>query len=104
MTAHANAVPHDETMARMLREQPEFASECLSLALEEGNMEDILLLMRQLALAHGGIAELSRRTGLNEKSLHRTLSRQGNPQFATMLALLQAMGMHLSVTQERPAA
>lgn len=104
MTAYPNAVSNDEVMAQMLREDPEFARECLSVALEEGDMQDMLILMRQLALAHGGIAELARRAGLNEKSLHRTLSTRGNPQFATMLALFKALGLHMSVSYARPAA
>lgn len=99
MKTHPNAVSHDKVMAELFREDPELARESLNATLEEGSLEELLILMRQLALAHGGIAELATRTGLNEKSLHRTLSKRGNPQFATVWTLCKAMGLHLNVIQ-----
>ena len=91
------SVPHDTVMGELFAKDPDFVRESISLALEEGNVEELMILLRQLAVAHGGIPALARQTGLHEKSLYRTLSPKGNPQFTTIHTLLSAMGLKLVV-------
>ena len=39
--------------------------------------------------------QLAKKTGLHEKSLYKTLSRQGNPLFSTVLTIMSALGLRL---------
>jgi len=64
---------------------------------ESGNAEAFLEALGHLARARGGIAEVARKTGLNRESLYRTLSRHGNPQFRTVLGVIDALGMRVRI-------
>ena len=88
-------------------EDPAEAAVYLSVALEEyeadGNQEAFLLALRTVVEARGGISELARRTGLNRQHLYRALSGSGNPTWATMDAILSALGFRFSI-ETRPQA
>ena len=89
------SIPNDKVMGQLFAEDQEFVHASLSPALEEGNMEELLILMRQLAESCGGIPAVAQKTGLHEKSLYRTLSPRGNPRFSTVWSLLSAMKIKL---------
>ena len=42
-----------------------------------------------------GMSQLSRDTGLGRESLYKALSGEGNPSFATILKVTQALGIQL---------
>jgi DNA-binding phage protein len=65
--------------------------------LEDGDQEELMLALRRLSAAHGGVAGLAKSTRLNATTLYRTLSRQGNPELRSLTALLEAMGLRLAV-------
>lgn len=44
-----------------------------------------------------GMADVARKSGLTRESLYKALSEKGNPAFATVLRVMDAMGLHLSV-------
>lgn len=44
-----------------------------------------------------GMTQLARETGMSRESLYRALSEDGNPQLSTVLKVLEAMGLKLSV-------
>lgn len=46
------------------------------------------------------MARIAEETGLSRESLYRALSKRGNPQLATLMAVLKAIGLQLTV---RPA-
>jgi probable addiction module antidote protein len=94
---HPPSVSHEEVTIRMFRDDPEFAAEYLNQVLEDGDQKELLVAMRRIAEAFGGVAELARRTNLHAKTLYRTLSPQGNPELKSLTALLQAMGMRIMV-------
>jgi probable addiction module antidote protein len=50
-----------------------------------------------------GMMQLARDTGLSRESLYRALSADGNPSFATILKVLQALGLQLTPTRPAPA-
>lgn len=90
--------PNDEAMAEFYRNDPAMAQEVLNGLLEEGcTQAELLVVLRHLALAQGGISQISARAGLNEKSLYRTLSGQGNPRLSSLNAILHALGLRLAV-------
>jgi probable addiction module antidote protein len=47
-----------------------------------------------------GMAEIAKTAELNRESLYKALGETGNPEFATVMRILQAMGLRLSA---RPA-
>ena len=42
-----------------------------------------------------GMADVARKTGLSREGLYRTLSEKGNPELATLLKVLDAVGLRL---------
>jgi probable addiction module antidote protein len=50
-----------------------------------------------MSKAFGGVGQIAERSDLNAKSLYRALSARGNPELKTLVAILKAMGMRLSI-------
>ena len=44
-----------------------------------------------------GMSKIARKAGLSRESLYRALSAGGNPEFGTVLRVIQALGLKLSV-------
>lgn len=88
---------HDEAMAELFQEDPAFAAQYLSHILEQGEQADLLIALRQMAKAFGGVSKLAEAANLNPTQLYRTLSPEGNPGLRSLTALLKAMGMRLAV-------
>lgn len=66
----------------------------LDAALEDGDPKLIAAAIGDVARARGMTA-LSRDTGLSRESLYRALSCDGNPEFSTVLKVLNAFGVRL---------
>ena len=91
-------VPYEDILHRDLQD-PEEAAAYLTAALDDksGDGSDVFLLaLRDVAKARG-IRELAQDTQLSRESLYRTLSRKGNPRFSTLEAVLESLGLKLSV-------
>lgn len=104
MKAKQKTVPyrsHEEATIASLRDDPEFAAEYLNAVLEDGDQQELLLALRRMAEAFGGVPKLAQSTELNVTSLYRTLSPRGNPELKSLRALLKAMGMRLAVQPVR---
>jgi len=54
-----------------------------------------------LAEAYGGLGAVAAQAGVSRESLYRSLSPKGNPTLKTLLAVLQTMGLRLSVTEKK---
>ena len=93
---------HNVMVVEMFREDPKFAAEYLNQVLEDGDQKELMLAMRRMAEAFGGVAELANRTNLHAKTLYRTLSPQGNPELKSLAALLKAMGLRIAVAPIKP--
>jgi probable addiction module antidote protein len=89
---------HDEATIRELRKSREFAAEYLRAALEDADEPRILLIaLRRIAKARGGIAKVARAAGIERESLYRALSAHGNPRLSTLVAVTKAVGLKLTV-------
>ena len=88
---------HDEAMAELFREDPAFATNYLNSILEEGDQADLLIALRQMAKAFGGVSRIAEQAQLNPTQLYRTLSEGGNPELRSLTAVLRAMGLRLAV-------
>jgi probable addiction module antidote protein len=69
----------------------------LEAALEEGDVALIAAALGDIARATG-MSEVARQTGLGRESLYKALSPEGNPEFATVLRVLSALGLRLHAT------
>ncbi len=71
---------------------PEYAAGYLSACAEEG--QDVLLLgLRNVAEALGGVGQIAEDTELNRESLYRMLSEDGNPRLSSLYSVLHAFGI-----------
>jgi probable addiction module antidote protein len=67
----------------------------LQAAFEEGDATLIIHALGNIARARG-MTEIARDTGLRRESLYKALSPEGNPEFATILKVVQALGIKLN--------
>ncbi len=77
----------------------------LSDALESGDPAFIADALGVVARARG-MSEVAREAGVSRESLYRALSADGNPEFATVLRVMKALGLQLSAApiQKRKSA
>lgn len=88
---------HDEAMAELYRTDPALALDVINGVLEDGDQAELLTVLRQLALAFGGVQAVAKQAQLNPTQLYRTLSPKGNPALSSLTAILKAMGLRLAV-------
>ncbi|MDD5035956.1 MAG: putative addiction module antidote protein [Methylococcaceae bacterium] len=92
--------PHDEAMVELLREDPAFADEYFAAALDNvdqpGGREALLAALRHIAEAQG-MAVVAERAGIPRESLYRALGPKGDPTIKTLLAVVNAVGLKLTV-------
>jgi probable addiction module antidote protein len=67
----------------------------ISAALETGDAEFIRDALGLVARARG-VAKVARSAELNRESLYRALGEDGNPEFATVMRVVRALGLTLS--------
>ncbi len=97
------SVSHDEAIIHKLQKNRTFAAEYLKAAIEDTDEPRVLLIaLRQIAEARGGIAKVAKAAGIERESLCRALSPRGNPRFSTLVAVTRAMGLTLTVETASP--
>lgn len=67
----------------------------LTEALDSGDPRAIAKALGAVARARGGMAKLSRETGIAREALYRALSETGNPELGTALKVMRALGLRL---------
>ena len=101
-------VSHRKREVAELRADRTLAIEYMKAAMESlDNPDDRaagLLALRTVAEAYGGLGAVAAEAGISRESLYRTLSAKGNPTLKTLLAVLKAVGMKLSVEPGHHAA
>ena len=66
----------------------------LEAALEERDAKLVAAALGDIARAQG-MAQIARETSLGRESLYKALSPEGNPELATILKVVQALGLEL---------
>lgn len=66
----------------------------LEAALEAGDPALVAAAIGDIARARG-MSQIARDTGLGRESLYKALSPEGNPEFATIMKVVQALGLKL---------
>ncbi len=68
----------------------------LEAALEEDDPSLVTAALGDIARSQG-MTQIAREAGLGRESLYKALSTEGNPEFATVLKVLRALGLRLQV-------
>ncbi|MDZ7583094.1 MAG: addiction module antidote protein [Deltaproteobacteria bacterium] len=71
----------------------------LEAALEDGDPSIVVKALGTIARARG-MTQISRDTGLGRESLYKALSPEGNPEFATVMKVVRALGLKLRAEPE----
>ena len=67
---------------------------------DPGDGSRLRVALGEMARAHG-MMKISRETGLAREALYRALSEKGNPEFATVLRVLKALGLQMGIRQAK---
>ncbi len=88
---------HDDAMADVFRDDPALAAATLDAILADGDQGELMVTLRQMANAFGGVPQVAKEANLNPTQLYRTLSATGNPELRGLSAILRTMGLRLAV-------
>ena len=94
---------HDEAMAESFQRDPAYALELLNDILEDGEQSELLIALRQMTKAFGGVQSVAEKANLNPTQLYRTLSEDGNPALSSLTAILKALGLRLAIERAHAA-
>jgi probable addiction module antidote protein len=73
----------------------------ISAALETGDADFVRDALGLVARARG-MSEIARIAGLNRESLYRALGETGNPEFSTVMRIVRALGLTLTLRPTPP--
>jgi probable addiction module antidote protein len=91
--AKTKTIPWDS--AQLLQTKEDIA-DYLEAVLEDGDPALVTHALGVIARSKG-MAQIGRATGLGRESLYKALSAKGNPEFATVLKVIHALGLKLKV-------
>ena len=86
-------IPWDS--AAYLRTERDIAN-YLEAVFEDGDPALVAAALGDIARAKG-MAKVARKAGLGRESLYKALSPDGNPEFATVLKVVRALGLKLKI-------
>lgn len=73
----------------------------LEAALEDGNPQLVAAALGDIARAKG-MTQVARKAGLGRESLYKALTSSGNPELATVLKVISALGLQLHASPAAP--
>lgn len=82
---------------------PKEATAYINAALEEKDAPEVFLLALKNVAEAFGFSKLAKKTHLNRENLYRMLSEKGNPEFSSLNALLNGLGLRLYVETQKVA-
>jgi probable addiction module antidote protein len=89
-------------MADVFRKDPAYAAELLNSILEDGDQDELLIALRQMTKAFGGVSKVAEKAQINGTHIYRTLSAKGNPEIRSLSAILKTIGLRLAVQPIQP--
>jgi len=75
----------------------EMIAEYLSQVLSDGDMDELLMAIGNIAKAKG-MTQIAKDTGLGRESLYKTFSEGSTPKFETVMKVLNSFGVKLNAT------
>ncbi|MCW5198616.1 putative addiction module antidote protein [Desulfobulbus sp. F4] len=77
-------------------DSPEMIREYLKVSFEEGDSEQLMMAIGQVAKAQG-ISEIAKKANLSRQNLYKALSQGGSPKFETVRKVVEALGCKLGI-------
>jgi probable addiction module antidote protein len=99
--AAAPSLSYEDSLIESLKNRKEAAA-YLEAAIEDGDQAVLMLALRHVAQAQGGVAEIARRAKLTREATYKMLSKVGNPALSSLTAVLAATGLRLAVKPLAP--
>ena len=75
----------------------EVIAEYLSQILADGNMDELLVALGNIAKAKG-MTQISKDTGLGRESLYKTFSPKSKPKFDTIMKVMDSFGVKIQIS------
>lgn len=101
MNKLSNYKNYDDWVVDILKKDKKRVDKFLKTALEEFDKDadtaTLLIALRHVAQAKGGIAELSEKTKIGREALYKILSKTGNPTLTTFKTILNGLGCGFAV-------
>lgn len=98
MSKHLN---YDDVMLEKLKNDLEYRHAYLQVAVEnyqeDGESHYLLLALRNVAEAQGGVPTLAKKVNMGKTSLYKALSEDGNPRLNTIYTILGGLGYRMQV-------
>lgn len=85
-------------------EDPKLAAEYLNACMEENDPELLLLALKDIAEAMGGMGEIAKKTKISRMTLYRALARGGNPEFQSLFDIFKALQIRFAFRPAKKAA
>ena len=92
----APSLPYEDWLIGRLKDPAEAAA-YLEAVIDEGDQAAIMVALRQVAMARGGIAHIARKAKLTREATYKMLSKAGNPELRSLSSVLEAAGLRISV-------
>ncbi|KAA1182098.1 putative addiction module antidote protein [Rhizobium tropici] len=93
-------IPWDPTA---LLTSDEAIQEYLEIAFEDGDVTDIAIALGNIAKAKG-MTHVAKEAGITREALYKSLSEKGDPKLSTLLGVMKALGLQLTVIPAHEAA
>lgn len=77
-------------------DSPEMIREYLKVSFEEGDSEQLMMAIGQVAKAQG-ISEIAKKANLSRQNLYKALSQGSSPKFETVRKVVEALGCKLGI-------
>ena len=90
------SLPYEPWLIEQLKDPAEAAA-YLEAAIEDGDQGAIMIALRDVAKAQGGLAKVARKARLTREATYKMLSKSGNPELRSLSAVLKATGLRISV-------
>ncbi len=74
---------------------PNVASEYLTEILQSNSLSAMLVALKDVIDANGGVAKIADESKLTKHSMYKMLSEKGNPYFASIVSVSEALGMDI---------
>jgi probable addiction module antidote protein len=90
------SVPYEDDLKVWLQDSANAAG-YLTAVLEENDPDALLVALRDVAKAQGGMKAIAERSHIRRETLYKMLSDKANPAFKGVASILHGMGLELAV-------
>ncbi|MEK7395455.1 MAG: transcriptional regulator [Candidatus Poribacteria bacterium] len=97
-----NTTRYEEDLIEDLKDPKEaqaYLEAAFDLFEKDGDTQALLLAMRDVAEAQGGIGELVQKTSISRQHLYNILASKHNPRLDNWLGIISGLGFHIRLEQ-----